>query len=122
MTIEGPEIARTSARNPNGIHMPSPSMVATVTNIGNVNLDVSRTYDKVGFPVDPSFALSSTNCSNAILAPSAFCSISIAFDPTTAGAHSEQVTINSNAYNANGPAINLSGSGVGGGRCVAPPA
>jgi sugar lactone lactonase YvrE len=92
----------------------SPSMVATVTNIGNVNLDVSRTYDNVGFPVDPSFALSSTNCSNAILAPSAFCSISIAFDPTTAGAHSEQVTINSNAYNANGPAINLSGSGVGG--------
>ena len=92
----------------------SPSMVATVTNIGNQNLNVSRTYDKLGFPVDSSFALSSTNCSNAILAPSAFCSISITFDPATTGSHNEQVTINSNAYNANGPVINLSGTGSGG--------
>jgi sugar lactone lactonase YvrE len=97
----------------------SATQTATVANIGNQTLTLSNPYYSVNNTVAAFDLQSSTTCKPENLNPSKSCSFNVQFDPTAAGALSQQVTINSNAYNNGIPLINLSGTGTGTAAAVA---
>jgi sugar lactone lactonase YvrE len=92
----------------------SATQIATVHNIGNETLtlstpDHSRSPNVTGFDI-----MGSTTCAgHENLAPSTSCSFGFQFRPVIAGPLSQQMIINSNAYNSGAPLINLSGNGTG---------
>jgi sugar lactone lactonase YvrE len=91
---------------------------ATVANIGNQSLTLSNTRNGYYNPNPiPGFGLgTTTTCANGDVYTSlTSCFFAVEFEPTSkyTGAQSEQVTINSNAYNSGTPAINLTGTGTG---------
>lgn len=86
----------------------SPLQTVVVKNTGNANL----VFTGSGATLPTAFALAGTNsCASATVAPSATCSLQIAFSPTAMAAYSGQMAITSNGY-ATG-AISLTGSGLG---------
>ena len=99
----------------------SASQTATVANIGNQSLTLSNFGYYNPKPI-PGFGLgTSTTCANGDVYTSlTSCFFAVAFQPTSkyTGNQSQQVTINSNAYNSGTPAINLTGTGTGAGPLV----
>jgi sugar lactone lactonase YvrE len=99
----------------------SVSQTAAVANIGNQSLTLSNSGYYNPKPI-PGFGLgTTTTCANGDAFTSlTSCLFAVAFEPTSkyTGAQSEQVTINSNAYNSGIPAINLTGTGTGAGPQV----
>ncbi len=99
----------------------SASQTASVANIGNQSLTLSNSGYYSPKPI-PAFGLgTTTTCANSdVLTSLTSCLFAVAFEPTTkyTGAQSEQVTINSNAYNSGTPAINLTGTGTVAGPLV----
>jgi sugar lactone lactonase YvrE len=87
----------------------SPSLTATVRNIGNQSLKLSNPYDTfTGLP----FAISSTTCKNNLtIAITSSCAINVQFKPIALQPYSGTITIHSNAYNNGTPVINLMGTG-----------
>jgi sugar lactone lactonase YvrE len=101
----------------------SASQTATVANIGNQSLTLSNTRNGYYNPNPiPGFGLgTTTTCANGDVYTSlTSCLFAVEFEPTTkyTGAQSEQVTINSNAYNSGIPTINLTGTGTAAGPLV----
>jgi hypothetical protein len=91
----------------------SQTQTATVANIGNQNLTLSRPYNTITHASSAFQILGSTTCAqNLTLAPSGTCSVNVQFAPTATGAQSELMTINSTAYNTNIPVMTFSGTGT----------
>jgi sugar lactone lactonase YvrE len=90
----------------------SATQMATVVNIGNQTLTLSSPYYSVNKTVAAFDLQNSTTCKPENLNPAKSCSFNLQFDPTSAVAFSQQVIINSNAYNNGIPLINLSGTGT----------
>jgi hypothetical protein len=92
----------------------SAPQTATVANIGNQSMTLSFGYYSP-HPI-PAFGLgTTTTCANGDVYTSlTSCLFAVEFEPTSkyTGAQSQQVTINSNAYNSGTPAINLTGTGA----------
>jgi hypothetical protein len=93
----------------------SAAMTATVANIGNQNLVLPNKYNTITKTGSAFTILGSSNCANKTLTTATTCSVNVQFAPTTTGAQSEQMTINSNAYNTNVPLMTFSGTGTTGG-------
>jgi sugar lactone lactonase YvrE len=87
---------------------------ATVANIGNKNLTLPTTYNNITLP-NAAFSIPSSNCAGVTLTVSTTCTVNVQFAPTTTGAQTEKMTINSNAYNTNIPVMTFSGTGSTGG-------
>ena len=70
---------------------------------------------------NPAFAVlpSSTCSAGVVLNPSQSCTINVQFTPTALGSTNEQITVQSNAYNAGAPSgapiLRVAGTGSGGG-------
>ena len=98
-----------------GLKTQSQTMTATVANIGNQTLTLSRpNYYKL-ITANAAFSIlgSSTCSAGDSLSSSTTCSINVQFDPTVAGAQSEKLTISSNAYNSGTPVSTFNGTGTG---------
>jgi sugar lactone lactonase YvrE len=93
----------------------SQTMTATVANIGNQPMTLSKPnyYKLVNANAAFSILGSSTCSSGEMLTSSTTCSINVQFDPTFAGAQSEKLTISSNAYNSGTPVSTFNGTGTG---------
>jgi sugar lactone lactonase YvrE len=93
----------------------SAPQTATVANIGNQSMTLSNFGYYSPHPI-PAFGLgTTTTCANGdVITSLTSCLFAVEFEPTTkySGAQSQQVTINSNAYNSGTPAINLTGTGA----------
>jgi hypothetical protein len=85
---------------------------AKVANIGNQVLTLSSPYYSVNQTVAAFQVQASSTCTPENLNPARSCSFKEQFDPTGAGLFSQQVTINSNAYNNGVPVLNLTGTGT----------
>jgi sugar lactone lactonase YvrE len=92
----------------------SAAMTATVANIGNQNLVLPNKYNTITKSSSAFTILGTSNCANKTLTASTTCSVNVQFAPTTTGAQSEQMTINSSAYNTNIPLMTFSGTGTTG--------
>ena len=98
-----------------GLTTQSQTMTATVANIGNQSLTLSKpNYYKL-ITANAAFSIlgNSTCSSGGSLTSSTTCSINVQFDPTLAGAQSEKLTISSNAYNSGTPVSTFNGTGTG---------
>jgi sugar lactone lactonase YvrE len=86
----------------------SPSLPATVYNIGNANLRLGKpTESGTGFTI-----LNSSTCYNGLtLGTSNSCAINVQFSPTKVQGYSGTIAVPSNAYNNGVPVLNLSGTG-----------
>jgi hypothetical protein len=95
----------------------SQTQTATVANIGNQNLTLSR----------PDFTIKNSNRAFSILGSStcaagdtltsaSTCTFNVQFAPTAVGAQGEQVIVQSRAYNSGTPQINLTGTGTSTGK------
>jgi sugar lactone lactonase YvrE len=92
----------------------SQTQTATVANIGNQNLTLSRpAYTITNSNRAFSILGSSTCTANDTLTSSSTCTLNVQFAPTAAGAQAEQVTVQSRAYNNGTPQLNLTGAGTG---------
>jgi hypothetical protein len=86
----------------------SPSLPATVYNIGNANLRLGKpTESGTGFTI-----LNSSTCYNGLtLGTSNSCAINVQFSPIAVQPYSGTIAVPSNAYNNGVPVVNLSGTG-----------
>jgi sugar lactone lactonase YvrE len=93
----------------------SQTMTATVANIGNQTMTLSKpNYYKLVNANAAFSVLGSSTCSGGdSLTSSTTCSINVQFDPTVAGAQGEKLTISSNAYNSGTPVSTFNGTGTG---------
>jgi sugar lactone lactonase YvrE len=92
----------------------SAAQTATVANIGNQNLTLPTTYNTIIKASSAFTILGTSNCAGKTLTAATTCSVNVQFAPSTTGAQSEQMTINSNAYNTNIPVMTFSGTGITG--------
>jgi hypothetical protein len=96
----------------------SAAQSVTIANIGNQTLTLNNNSNNNTYyspKTIPGFAISgSDTCApgDSLTSSSPSCVFSLQFDPTTTGAATETVTINSNAYNSGNPMINLTGTGT----------
>jgi hypothetical protein len=95
----------------------SQTQTATVANIGNQNLTLSRP-DYTITNSNRAFSIlgSSTCAAGDTLTSSSTCTLNVQFSPTAAGALSEQLTVQSRAYNNGTPQLNLTGTGTSTGK------
>jgi sugar lactone lactonase YvrE len=93
----------------------SQTMTATVANIGNQTMTLSKpNYYKLVTANAAFSVLGSSTCSGGdSLTSSTTCSINVQFDPTVPGAQTEKLTISSNAYNSGTPVSTFNGTGTG---------
>ncbi|HXP11234.1 MAG TPA: hypothetical protein VN828_22215 [Acidobacteriaceae bacterium] len=92
----------------------SQTQTATVANIGNQNLTLSRPAYTIANSNRAFNILGSSTCTpNDTLTSASTCTLNVQFAPTTAGAQAEQITIQSRAYNNGTPQLNLTGTGTG---------
>jgi sugar lactone lactonase YvrE len=91
----------------------SQMQTATVANIGNLNLTLSRP-DFTITNSNRAFSIlgSSTCAAGDVLSSSSTCTFNVQFAPTAVGAQGEQVIVQSRAYNSGTPQINLTGTGT----------
>jgi hypothetical protein len=95
----------------------SQMQTATVANIGNQNLTLSRpAYTTMNTNRAFSILGSSTCTAGDTLTASSTCTFNVQFAPTAAGSLTEQVTVQSRAYNNGTPQLTLMGTGTGTGR------
>jgi sugar lactone lactonase YvrE len=90
----------------------SPTMTATEYNIGNLMLTLNTPYYQTS-GTNPEFnLLDSSTCGDGVaLNPSISCTLNFQFKPTSTGATSQKLTIQSNGYNSGVPILTLSGTG-----------
>jgi sugar lactone lactonase YvrE len=95
----------------------SQTQTATVANIGNQNLTLSRP-DYTITNSNRAFSIlgSSTCAAGDTLTSSSTCTLNVQFAPTAAGAVTERVTVQSRAYNSGTPQITLTGTGTSTGK------
>jgi sugar lactone lactonase YvrE len=95
----------------------SQTQTATVANIGNQNLTLSRP-DYTITNNNRAFSIlgSSTCAAGDTLTSSSTCTLNVQFAPAAAGALSEQLTVQSRAYNNGTPQLNLTGTGTSTGK------
>jgi sugar lactone lactonase YvrE len=85
---------------------------AIVINIGNNPMTLSSPYYTVNTP-NSAFDLSTSECSNgAVIAPSGACTINVTFTPSAVGHTTEQITVDSDAYNSAVPILTVQGTGT----------
>lgn len=91
----------------------SASQTATVANIGNQSMTLSKFGYYNPAPI-PGFGLgTTTSCADADIYTSlTSCLFAVEFEPASTGSQSKQVKIISNAYNSGTPVINVSGTGT----------
>ena len=94
----------------------SPTMTATEYNIGNLSLTLQSPFYTTNRR-DAAFSiLGSSTCGNGlVLATSASCTINVQFTPQAIGQTTQQINVQSNAYNSGQPTLTLSGTGTEGG-------
>jgi len=90
----------------------SQPLTATVANIGNLNLTLGNPFYSTAL-ANPEFSiLGSSTCGNNITVNvGTSCSINVEFNPAIVGQASEQLTLNSTAYNTGVPVLTLQGTG-----------
>ena len=90
----------------------SPVQTAIVLNIGDYPMTLSTPYYSVNTP-NTAFDLSTSECSNgAVIGPSGACTINVTFKPTATGHTTQQITVNSDAYNTGVPILLIQGTGT----------
>ncbi len=96
-----------------GVHSESIAQSVTLTNIGNEPLTLNNNYYSPR-PIPRFTPAGSNSCAggDTLTLSSPSCIFSLQFDPAKAGAISQTVTINSNAYNSGTPLIHLTGTGA----------
>ncbi len=95
----------------------SPTLPATVNNIGNLDLTLQTPYLTTSGPNAAFSVLGSSTCGNGVvLAPSDTCSINMQFAPTTAGPTSQNLFVQSDGYNTGKTTLTAQGTGVSGGN------
>ncbi len=87
----------------------SANQTVTVTNTGTASLLVGAVG--VANPLAAPFSLTNDTCSNQTIAPSASCTITVAFAPTATGAAADSFTIPSNDPAKASVTVNVSGTG-----------
>jgi hypothetical protein len=96
----------------------SQSMTATEYNIGNAPLTLASPYYTTETANSAFNILPSSTCgANGALAVGGSCSMNVQFAPVFIGATSQQITVDSNAYNGKtgNPVLTLQGTGTGAG-------
>ena len=81
------------------------SVTTTLTNTGNLNLNITSLT--LGQGAASSFSVPSNTCTSGPIAPGATCSITVKYS-NGAGAATDKLTINSNAFTTTGVSIQLS--------------
>jgi sugar lactone lactonase YvrE len=90
----------------------SAPQTAIMVNIGNSNMTLAAPWDTVN-PTNTAFDLSTSECADTlVIAPSGACTVTATFSPTTAGHTTQQITVNSDAYNSGTPIITVQGTGT----------
>ncbi len=90
----------------------SPTKTAIVLNIGNYPMTLSSPYYVVNTP-NAAFDLSTSECSNGAQIPSSgACTINVTFTPTAIGHTTQQITVDSDAYNSGVPILTVQGTGA----------
>jgi sugar lactone lactonase YvrE len=98
----------------------SAPQTAIMVNIGNSNMTLAAPWDTVN-PTNTAFDLSTSECAdNLVIAPSGACTAIATFSPTTTGHTTQQITINSDAYNSGTPIITVQGTGTAAAAAVRP--
>jgi sugar lactone lactonase YvrE len=91
----------------------SQTQMATVANIGNQNLTLSRPDFTIKNSNRAFSILGSSTCAAGdTLTSSSTCTFNVQFAPTAVGLLGEQVIVQSRAYNSGTPQINLTGTGT----------
>ena len=100
----------------------SQAQTATVANIGNQNLTLSRPDYTITNSNRAFSILGSSTCAAGLtLTSSSTCTFNVQFAPTATGAQGEQVTVQSRAYNSGTPQLNLTGTGTSTGKAQVAP-
>ncbi len=94
----------------------SQTMTANTYNIGNASVTLSDPYYVVNTPNTAFDILGSSTCANnLVLTAAESCSLNVQFKPVEIGATTQQVKIDSSAYNSGVPTLTLRGTGAAGG-------
>jgi sugar lactone lactonase YvrE len=97
--------------------MQSQTQTATTANIGNSPLALADPFYVTNTPNAAFNILGSSTCANnLVLLTSESCSLNIQFQPVKIGATTQQIKIDSGAYNSGVPTLTLQGTGTAGGR------
>jgi sugar lactone lactonase YvrE len=91
----------------------SQTMTATEYNIGNLSLTLGSPFFTTNRRDTAFSVLGSSTCGNALpLAPSASCTINVQFTPQFIGGTTQQINVDSTAYNSGQPTLTLTGTGA----------
>lgn len=94
----------------------SQTMTANTYNIGNASVTLSNPYYVVNTPNAAFDVLGSSTCANSLVLTAAeSCSLNVQFKPVAIGATTQQIKIDSSAYNSGQPTLTLTGTGTEGG-------
>jgi hypothetical protein len=88
----------------------SATQTVTVTNNGNAALAVGAVGSTD--PLAAPFSVKNDSCSNQTIAPSASCTLTVAFAPSSAGSFTDSVNISSNAPGSASVTVSVSGTGA----------
>ena len=99
---------------------PSPVQTATEYNIGDSPITLSNPFYTTNVSNTAFAVLPSSTCSaGVVLKPSQSCTLNVQFTPTALGSTSQDITVQSNAYNPGAPSgapiLRVAGTGSGGG-------
>jgi sugar lactone lactonase YvrE len=90
----------------------SPTKTGIVVNIGNYPMTLSSPYYTVNTP-NTAFNLSTSNCANGLVLNSfESCGINVTFTPSAAGHTTQQISVDSDAYNSGVPTLLVQGTGT----------
>jgi sugar lactone lactonase YvrE len=93
----------------------SASLTATEYNVGNIGLVLGNPYYSANSANSAFSILGNSTCaSGGTLSVGASCTINAQFTPASAAQTTQQITVNSTAYNSGKPIIVLQGHGTGG--------
>jgi sugar lactone lactonase YvrE len=99
----------------------SQPMTATEYNVGNLNLTLGNPYYSVNAANGAFSILGSSTCGNNVtLNVGSSCSINVQFAPGSAAQTSQQITVNSTAFNTGVPILTVQGTGKAGAAVVKP--
>jgi sugar lactone lactonase YvrE len=90
----------------------SQSMTAYEYNIGNLTMTLASPYYKTNAPNTAFTILGSSTCgANVVLNGGVPCTINVQFTPKATGLTTQQITVDSNAFNSGVPVLTLQGTG-----------
>jgi hypothetical protein len=85
---------------------------ALVFNIGNYPMTLSSPFYTTNAP-NTAFDLSSSQCANGmVLNSSEVCAINVTFTPSATGHTTQQISVDSDAYNSGVPTLLVQGTGA----------